>query len=290
VFTQYFGQYLLNKEYLTLEKLQVGLECQKDTRLKLGVLAVNAGYMTADDADKINEAQKKSDKRFGELAVEMLYIKEEQVEELLSSQKFGHLLLGQALVDKGYMTLQEFEKAINEYKKDYSISDKKFDAIQKDDVDEIVNTFIKFEDSKNEKELKEYLALFTRNLIRFIDTEAFIKDVVKLEEYEGKWTAKQEIRGKINLSTFIEAQEESFIKFASIYAQEELNTVDEMAEASVGEFLNLHNGIFLVNMSNEGLDLEMTPQEVYPNVEIDNVYKASIVLSFGEINILIKEV
>lgn len=289
MFTQYFGQYLLNKGYITLEKLHDGLEYQKETRLKLGVLAVNAGYMTADDADKINEAQKKLDKRFGELAVDMGYLKEEQVEELLSSQKFGHLILGQALVDKGYMTLQEFEKAINEYKKDYSISDEEFEAIQKDDVDEIVKTFIKFEGSKNEKALKDYLALFTRNLIRFIDTEAIIKEVIKLEEYEGKWTAKQQIKGRMNLSIFIEAEENSFIKFASIYAEEELNSVDEMVEASVGEFLNLQNGIFLVNMSNEGIDLEMTPQEVYSNIRVDNVYKISLELSFGKINILIKE-
>ena len=287
--TQYFGQYLLNKGYLTPEKLHDGLENQKDTRLKLGVLAVNAGYMRADDADKINEAQKRLDKKFGELAVEMGYLKENQVEELLSSQKFEHLILGQSLVDKGYMTLQEFEKAINEYKNDYSISDKEFEAIQKDDVDEIVNIFIKFEGSKNEKALKDYLSLFTRNLIRFIDTRAIIRDVIKLEEYEGKWNARQNIKGKINLSTFIEAEENSFVKFASKYAEEELNTVDEMAEASVGEFLNLHNGIFLVNMSNEGIELEMTPQEVSSNMMIDNVYKVSIELSFGEINILIKE-
>ncbi|BCZ45401.1 hypothetical protein psyc5s11_14680 [Clostridium gelidum] len=289
MFTQYFGQYLLNKRYLTLEQLHDGLEHQKETRLKLGVLAVNAGYMSADEADKINEAQKKLDKRFGELAVDMKYLKEEQVEELLSSQKFGHLLLGQALVDKEYMTLQEFEKAINEYKKDYSISDKEFEAIQRDDVDEMVNTFIKFEGTKNEKVLKDYLALFTRNLVRFIDTEAVISEVIKLEEYECKWTAKQDIKGEINLSTFIEANENSFIKFASKYAEEELNSVDEMAEASVGEFLNLQNGIFLVNMSNAGVDLEMNPQEVYSNISVHNVYKVSVDLSFGKISILIKE-
>ncbi|MHC1685905.1 MAG: hypothetical protein AB6733_23745 [Clostridiaceae bacterium] len=289
MFTQYFGQYLLNKGYLTLEQLHDGLKSQKDARLKLGVLAVNAGYITAYDAHKINEAQKKCDKRFGELAVEMGYIKEEQVEELLSSQKFGHLLLGQALVDKEYITLQEFEKAINEYKKDYSISDKAFEAIQKDDVDEIINTYIKFEGSKNEKALKDYLALFTRNLIRFIDTEAVINEVSKLDEYSCNWVAKQEIKGEVTLSTFIEADEESFIKFASKYAEEELNSVDEMAEASVGEFLNLHNGIFMVNMSNEGIELEMNPQEVYSNVKVENVYKALVELSFGKINILIKE-
>jgi hypothetical protein len=289
MFTQYFGQYLLNKNYLTLEQLHDGLEYQKETRLKLGVLAVNAGYMTADDADKINEEQKKLDKRFGEIAVDMGYLKEEQVDELLSSQKFGHLLLGQALVDRGYMTLQEFEKSINEYKKDYSISDKEFEAIQKNDVDQLINSFIKFEGSKNEKVLKEYLALATRNLIRFIDSEAFISEVIKLEEYECKYTAKQDITGEISLFTFIEADENSFIKFASKYAEEELTCVDEIAEDSVGEFLNLQNGIFLVNMSNIGIDLEMTPQEVYSNIKVNNVYKVSVDLSFGKINILIKE-
>lgn len=289
MFTQYFGQYLLNKKYLTLEQLHDGLEYQKETRLKLGVLAVNAGYMTADEAEKINEEQKKLDKKFGELAVDMGYLKEEQVEELLSSQKFGHLLLGQALVDRRYMTLQEFEKSINEYKKDYTISDKEFESIQKDDVDQLINSFIKFECSKNEKMLKEYLALMTRNLIRFIDSESVISEVIKLEEYECKFTVKQDIKGEISLSTFIEADENCFIKFASKYAEEELTCVNEIVEDSVGEFLNLQNGIFLVNMSNVGVELEMNSQEAYSNIKVNNVYKVSVDLSFGKISILIKE-
>jgi CheY-specific phosphatase CheX len=289
MFSKYFGQYLFDKKYLTLEQLHEGLKYQTETRLKLGVLAVNAGYITADEADKINEEQKKLDKKFGELAVDLGYLKDEQVEELLSSQKFGHLLLGQALVDRGYMTLQEFEKAINEYKTDYSISDKEFENIQKDDVNQLITSFIKFENSKNEKVLKEYIALITRNLIRFIDSEAVINGVIKVEEYECKIAAKQDIKGEISLSTFIEAEENSFIKFASKYAEEELSAVDEMAEDSVGEFLNLQNGIFLVNMSNAGIELEMASQEVIFNTKVKDVYKVSVDLSFGKVNILIKE-
>lgn len=290
MFTQYFGQYLLNKSYLTPQQLHEGLELQKETRLKLGVLAVNAGYMTADQADEVNESQKKVDKRFGELAVDMGYLTDEQVEELLSSQKFGHLLLGQALVDKGYMTLQEFEKAINEYKKDYSISDQEFEALQRDDVEEMINTLIKIEGSKDEKLLKSYLGLFARNLIRFIDTETVVTEVTKLEEYQCKFAAKQNIHGEaVDLSTYIEAEEDSFVKFASKFAEEELTSVDEMVEASVGEFLNLHNGIFLVNMSNTGTELELTPQENHRNISVKNIYKIGIDLSFGRINLLISE-
>ncbi|WP_163193044.1 hypothetical protein [Clostridium thermarum] len=289
MFTQYFGQYLLNKGYLSAQQLQAGLEVLKDTRLKLGVLAVNAGYMTANEADKVNEAQKKYDKRFGELAVDMGYLTSEQVEDLLSSQKYGHLLLGQALVDKGYMSLYEFEKAISEYKKDYRISDVEFEAIQKDDVDKIVKTYIKFEGSKNEKLQKDYIALLTRNLIRFIDAEALIGEVERLDEFKGSCLAKQHIKGAISLTTYIEAQEQDFIKFASKFAQEGLKTVDEMTEASAGEFLNLQNGIFLVNMSNIGLELEMTPQEIHYNEIIHNIYRVPVDLSFGKINVLIKE-
>lgn len=289
MFTQFFGQYLLNKAYLTAAQLKDGLEYQQSVRLKLGVLAVNAGYMTADEADKVNEAQKKMDKKFGELATQMGYLKEEQVNELLSSQKYGYLLLGQALVDMGHMTLQEFEKAINEYKREYSITDKQFEAMQKENIEEIVNALVEFKDSKNEKALKDYLALFMRNLIRFIDSEASINEVSKQQDFEVKLAAKQDIVGELALSTYIAAEEDAFIKFASKYAEEELNSVDEMAEASVGEFLNLHNGIFLVNMSNAGVELEMTPQEVHSNIKIASGYVARISLGLGEIELIIVE-
>lgn len=289
MFTQYFAQYLLNKGYIKKEQLREGLEFQKETRLKLGVLAINAGYMTAVDADEVNEAQRKYDKKFGELAIEMEYLNEEQVQELLSSQKYGHLLLGQILIEKGYMTLQDFEKAINEYKKDYCISEEDFEALQSDDVDEIVSRFFEFDGCKNEKALKGYLALLVRILIRFIDTEAVIRKVVKVDDYMGNISAKQDIIGEIALNTFIEADEDTFIKFASKYAEEELTVVDEMVRDSVGEFLNLQNGIFTVNISNMGIELELSPQEIYKNINVHDAYVAYIDLSFGQIRVIIKE-
>lgn len=289
MFTEFFGNYLLNNGYIKADQLQDALEYQHNVRLKLGVLAVNAGYMTADEADKVNEEQKKVDKKFGELAVEMGFLKEEQVDELLSSQKLGHLLLGQALVDKKYITLQQFEKAVNEYKKAYSISDEEFEALERDDVEEIVEKFVEFKGSRNEKALKDYLALFLRNIIRFIDPNASFGNIERVDEYKALWVAAQNIRRKVYISTFIEADKDSFIKFASKFAEEELTTMDEMVQASVGEFLNLHNGIFLVNMSNEGVELELSPQEVFFKMNIKNVYVIPVNLSFGKINLLIRE-
>lgn len=76
MFSLYFGQYLLNENYLTQSQLKSALEYQKSVRLKLGVLAINAGYMNAEQVSQVHQMQTKVDKRFGELAVDLRSVKE----------------------------------------------------------------------------------------------------------------------------------------------------------------------------------------------------------------------
>ena len=287
MFSQYFGQYLLNQKYLTLSQLKEALEYQQSVRLKLGVLAINAGYMNAQQASDVHQMQTKVDKRFGELAVDALYLKEEQVEELLSSQKFGHLLLAQALIDKDYMSLEKFEEAIYKYKKKYNISDSQFDALQRDDVDEIINVYVNLEDDRCGKEIKNYIALFMRNIIRFIDSEVYTDKIIKVKEYKTKWAVTQRIKNSINLQIYINTELEVFVKIASKFAEEELSSMDEMAKDSFGEFLNLNNGLYLVGMSNMGVELDMEPQSVIFEKTISSAYVLPIELPFGKIELII---
>ena len=287
MFSQYFGQYLLNEKYLTKPQLDAAIEYKQSVHLKLGVLAINAGYMNANQVNEVHQMQTKADKRFGELAVEAGYIREEQIEELLSSQKFGHLLLAQALVDKNYMPLEKFEEAINEYKKKYNISESQFDAIQRDDVDEIINIYVNLKEDKYALELKHYISLFMRNIIRFIDLEVYTDPIMKVEEYKTKWAVSQEIKNSINFQTYINADEKVFVKIASRFAEEELVCVDEMAKDSVGEFLNLNNGLYLVEMSNKGIKLDMEPQAVIFEKMISSTYVLPIELPFGKVELII---
>ncbi|HEY8889118.1 MAG TPA: chemotaxis protein CheX [Clostridium sp.] len=287
MFSQYFGQYLLTEKYLTGEQLKIALEYQQSVRLKLGVLAINAGYMNSQQANQVHQMQSKVDKRFGELAVEAGYIKEEQIEELLSSQKFGHLLLAQALIDKNYMSLEKFERAIYEYKKKYNISESQFSLLQGDDVDEIINIYVNLEDEKYGIEIKQYIALFMRNIIRFIDSEVYANKIMKVKEFKTKCVVSQRIKNSINFMTYINAEQDVFLKIASRYAEEELSIVDEMAKDSVGEFLNLNNGLYLVGMSNKGVELDMEPQSVCFEKEIASTYVFPIELPFGKMELII---
>ena len=74
MFAQFFGGYLFNHKLCTAEDLTQAFEAKKHTRLRLGVLAINAGLMTAEQVEHVNITQQSVDKRFGDLAVELGYV------------------------------------------------------------------------------------------------------------------------------------------------------------------------------------------------------------------------
>ena len=68
--------------------------------------------------------------------------------------------------------------------------------------------------------------------------------------------------GDFSAFTAIEVNKDTLLSFATRFSKEPLFGVDEFTLATYGEFLNLHNGLFTVNMSNENnIELELTPQD-----------------------------
>lgn len=290
MFSQYFGHYLLNKGLITVEQLKDALQLQSSTHVKFGVLSVNEGFLTPIQVEEIHEKQKQVDKRFGEIAIDLGYLTEQQLDYLLSGQKQNHLILGQALVDRGYMNIEQFSNALQNYKQEHSLSDEQFEAIKSGDIDTLVDTVVGIDGASNKEQYINYLSLLAKNLIRFIDDQVRLEAKPISDQYQAQWYVSQLIKGKQTLTTAISCDEATFIKFASIYAEEPIEEVDELAKASVSEFLNLHNGIYLVNMSNRGIELTMEPQHVEENVVLTQNNIGIIVtayLTFGAIDIVI---
>jgi CheY-specific phosphatase CheX len=290
MYSQYFGHYLLNKGLIKPEQLADALEYQRSVHLKLGVVAVNAGVMTPDQVESIHNMQKRVDRRFGELAIEQGFINEEQLTALLATQKQGHLMLGQALIDRKYFTLEELHSALESYKKESGISSRQFNVVKSDETQEIEEIFMNFGETILSKTYSDYVTLLVKNIIRFIDDNPVVEINKLNEDYTAQWYAYQEISGVVSLKTGIACSEDAFIKLAAKYAQEDITEADEMAQASVGEFLNLHNGIFLVNMSNNGVELDMKPQDVVQKHTIngsDKIYVISCNMNWGKFDLLI---
>ncbi|WP_248930557.1 hypothetical protein [Paenibacillus hamazuiensis] len=262
MFTQYFGHYLLNRGWVGPSALQKALEQMQITHVKLGVLSVNAGYMTAAQAEEVHRQQMKTDRRFGEIAVGLGYMTEEQLQSLLSAQKESHLLLGQALIDQEALNLEQFSEALKQFKTDYFLSDEQFSAVQNGDIDALVSAVLQADPSMNTSAYAPYLTLFIKNMIRFIEPQVFMEMNRIPAGYECEWLVSQEVTGPIRLTTGFSLKTDILLHVASRFAEEPVEAADELALASVGEFLNLHNGLFLINMSEQGIELGLTPQKV----------------------------
>ena len=287
MFTQFFGNYLLSNNLVTCEQLSEALFPKTPHRLKLGTIAINEGLVTAEQVEIAHRKQQQEDKRIGDVMVELGFLTSEQVEHLFSMQHPAHLLLGQSLIDNGVMTNAEFEKALGDYKREYSITD---DDIRNENemyVKRIMEDFYGLADNSLKS---KYVYLLFKNIIRFIGDDFM---PIKKDKYTNDVAGcvKQAIGGKENILTAYYSDDAAAAGFASRFAKEQLTDNDEYTQACIGEFLNLHNGLFAVNVSNdEGHELELSPQEynaTVPSDKIDNSLVISLRFAFGDVDFFV---
>lgn len=291
MYTQFLGNYLLNKGYVTSEQLVEALQYQKSVHLKLGVLAIHAGYMTASQVEQIHIMQTHKNGRFGELAIEAGFLTEEQVDSLLNSQKPDYLLLSQALVDKGYMTNAQFEQAMQEYKAEYQITDMDFTDEKNDKVMQLIQNFYKLDNNEDSELFTQYITLLFNNIIRFIGKDFTPHEAVKMSVYPASQCVTQKINGEFSASTAVDMDEDSFVAFASRYAGEEFTDNDEYAQASVEDFINLNNGLYVVNLSNESsIELSLEPPMYSTDIQLnegEEHFQLPVTFPFGTVNFII---
>lgn len=290
MFSAFFGHYLLEKKLVTPKQLSDVMEKQEQTRLRLGMLAVNAKYMTASQAEVVNELQATMDKRFGDIAIDKGYLTKEQLESLLGQQKSEHLILAQNLIDAKIMTMASFEKEIEKYKEEFGLDDKQLEGLKTNDVNLLVHAFLAFEDAEATAHYGDYVTLFIKNIVRFIDSNVRFDRVQKIDHIELDHIVRQSISGEQEIFTGIGASEETFLALAGNYADEKFDEMGEYPIDAVGEFLNLHNGLFTVNMSDGGVEMTLDIQSYVNEVILNPVsalYKIPIFTSIGEIDLLI---
>jgi len=287
MFNQHFGQYLLNEKKITSEQLVEVMEYERSARIKLGVLAINAGFMTALQVENVHHLQRIKDKRFGELAVEEGYLTYAQLEDLLENQHCRHLGLSQVIVDKGYLSLAELEEVLVKYKGDTQHTDEELDRM---DFDEAARKLLDFSSDGAQGEVyQDYVALLQRNIIRFLDVAPLIGKNESVNVITSQWLIYQRIAGEINLFTGLAMDDAALLEIACKYSGEALTEIDELAKDSVAEFLNMVNGIFCVNASNQGMELDLQLQKVVNDQmpALEKGYRIPITLSFGKIDVIV---
>lgn len=291
MYTQFFGNYLLQQGVVNQEQLLKAISRLSETKLKLGTIAMSEGYMTASEADECLYMQTREDKRFGEIAVERGYLTEEQVNELLEKQMSDFLLLGQTLVEDGVFTNADLERLIFDYQADTELYDLEFNVENREKIKSLISKFFWTSEIEADDKVIMYLELLYNSLIRFIGEDFTPLTPMSVSEYPFTFMVSQKIIGSKEYTTYIDMDRETAIEFAKRYASMDFDEFNDYVVASVEDFMNLHNGLYLVNASNyNAAELSLEPPEMVEG-DILKVENTGIVLpvayTFGKINLIV---
>lgn len=292
MYSQFFGNYLLGRQVVTTEQLIQAIEEQHIRHLKVGTLAIHAGYMTTEQVDDVLMLQAHENKRFGEIAVEKGYLTKEQVQSLLNEQIPIYLLIGQRLVENGALTDSQLKELILSYQKENELSKLVDDSAQQENLQTLIRNLFLITITDIPDYLMQYLALLFNNLIRLIGEDFLPLNPVFCKEYVTNHCSAQIIDGEFPLTSYFDFEEDTAIAFASRYANEEFREYDAYVRSAMEDFLNIHNGLFCVNASNEkSVELVLNPPTIFDNAMISytsNILHLPIIYPFGTLNILIK--
>lgn len=294
MFTQFFGNYLLAQGAITQDELFTAMKKLSTSHMRLGTLAINAGYMTASEVDQVFIEQTHTDKKFGEIAVEQGYMSDEQVTALLSVQNPDFLLLGQILVDDQIISNTDLEFYINDYRAQNEMIDLDLTQDNHDIVARLLKKFFVASEIPPSRFGVMYIELLFNNFVRFIGEDFTILSCSEIDAFPIEHCIKQSVIGNYSISSYISMDDVTAAAFASRYVGDEFLEYDEYVQASMEDFLNLHNGLFIVNISNDSsMDLEISTPDLMEGLIIDfsnRTYVFPVMYSFGTVNFILEVV
>lgn len=253
MFLNLFSKYLISQNKLTDEQFNLVKEAQLKTRVKLGLIAVSEKIISEKQADEINRKQAVMDKRFGDIAVELGYLTPDQVSKLLELQGNPYMLFCQAVTDNNILTLSEIEDLFQKYITDNNFDDDAKDAIKSDDIDRIIPLFVKNIDDS----MLELVSVSIRTMNRLISTDLYINEGKILNSYKYDYCSSQAIEGDVNISLGISGDKSGVLEIAGLFAGEEFSEVDLDSLDSIGEFINIVNGLYATALSYRKVQVEL---------------------------------
>lgn len=259
MFTNIFGNYLVRKNIITEDEF-ISIKMQIDkTRVKLGLIAVSEKLMTEKQADEVNLKQQMMDKKFGDIAISLGYLTEVQVERLLALQGNEYMRFCQSAVDKDIMTLEQIEGALDYYKKENGFTFADMAAIKSGDVDRVLPLFLP---EIPDGPFVDLLAVTFRCINRLASDDISIRRGYTTNNYKTGAVAMQEIVGDYNVTTAFSGDDKGILAIAEAFAKQFFDEVDINALDSVGEFINISDGLFATAKSQEGMELNLMPPKL----------------------------
>ncbi len=286
MFSQLFGNYLIEKEIIKKEEYAAAIEKQLTVRVKLGTIAIAEGLLTEEEVDTINKLQMQFDKRFGDIAVEKGLLTLEQIGDLLDKQGNPYMQFIESLTECTKLSATVLDKTLMAFQKEKGFSDADMAALKNDDLDSLIPIFA----FSAKPHVTELTALVVRNINRFITRDFYIGKIKHVNSFDYCNLAGQKTVGKDNIYlAFADADNKgAFAMLASNFSGEDHTEADSNAFDAVCEFINVNSGLYASELSKKDIDLDMEPVFAYKDQTVKgDFYVLPIYLEDYQLNLVI---
>ena len=138
-----------------------------------------------------------------------------------------------------------------------------------------------------------YITALIFNLNRFIEETVISHRTFVADSLPEGTILSQLIVGDYKAVTGLFGEPDALMKFAAQYSKFEVTRYDSLCNELLGDFLNLHNGLFVVNLSDsENIESSLEPPEM-KNSGVIHLLKTTYIMpvqfSFGTINFVLSE-
>ncbi len=259
MFGVYFGKYLEDIGVISHETYQDIIDQCRNSKVELGVLAVEEGMMIDAQADEVNFLQTMQDMKFGDIAISMNYITPEQLDVLLKKQGNGYMRFVRILLDNGILSLDEIEKHLEDFRENEKYDVEELEGLKRSDIETVVGAYLKNVDL-NDME-RSYFRLMARNLVRFVDKHVRFEMCTECDTYTARFLISQALTGDHNLLCGL--ADIGVAVIAEEYCEEDFFEINEDCLDAACEYLNVTDGTFLSQLSEEGVDMDLQLPQFY---------------------------
>ena len=161
------------------------------------------------------------------------------------------MILGQILIKDGVFTYEQFETILIDYRSQSEFLEMELHRETQDDIKQLIDNFSILTETAIPDFGKSYIELLLNNFIRFIGDDFTTLPPSICEEFATEHCVSQSINGDYVINTYLSMDQDTSIIFAERYSGESYDEYDEYVAAALEDFINLHNGLFIVNASND---------------------------------------
>lgn len=291
MYAQLFGNYLIGNEIITNKQLVDAMELASKSSLGLEAKLIHAGLVSGKDVEAALVECKNFDFKLEDILVRDELVSNDTLLGLDGYDAPRYLILGQALVESGALTWSSFENALVDYQSDNEIFELDLDPTQKKEVAKLVETLFDVVQKPLTGDTVLYIELLFNNLSQYIGDDYTVLTPTNVPEYPLNYCVLQSLSGPLCINSYLDMEKDVALAFASRYTGEKYTEHNDYVSASVEDFLNLQNGLYIVNMSNDyNMELHLDPPFTSEDgvlLDDNDTFLLPVIYPFGQLNFLI---